>query len=340
MSTMIEKTDNSQVLDRARPDQGEVPLVSVVIPVYNRTEFVGQAIRSAFDQTHQPIEVVVVDDGSMIDVQPALESFGETVTLIRQANGGPAAARNRGMDRARGTYVLFLDDDDFLEPDAVEQLLGALRTCPQAYWAAGHYVLVDEEGVRLPTQRRFRLESGDAYPRMVQENAIGGPSVVLIRREPLQALGGFDESRAIQITEDYDLWLTLAREWPLAVTSRVVANYRCHTTQATTNWARSYECRLRVLHKQRDRARPHFEAAFQHAIARIHLEYGDSLYYHGDDWDAARAHWKTAWELGCDESRWRLLARFAKCSIPAPIHQALRRLRGAARVPFLWKRFS
>src|SRR5438128_12692599 len=102
------------------------PLVCVIIPVYNRVQFLRQAIESVLAQTHSAVEIIVVDDGSPIDPGPVVDSFGPAVRLLRKTNGGLASARNVGIANAAGEYLLFLDDDDFLEPDALQTLLVAV----------------------------------------------------------------------------------------------------------------------------------------------------------------------------------------------------------------------
>ena len=93
------------------------PLVSVIIPVYNRAEYLAQAVASVLAQTHPAVEVMVVDDGSTCDVLSSLKA-SEGVRVFRKENGGQGSARNFGLSRAAGDFVLFLDDDDLLERTA------------------------------------------------------------------------------------------------------------------------------------------------------------------------------------------------------------------------------
>jgi glycosyltransferase involved in cell wall biosynthesis len=97
------------------------PLVSIVIVNYNYERFIAEAIRSALNQTYKPLEVIVVDDGSTDGSRAIIESFGETIIPIFKENGGQGSAYNAGFDKSRGDYILFLDSDDALEPNAVEQ---------------------------------------------------------------------------------------------------------------------------------------------------------------------------------------------------------------------------
>jgi hypothetical protein len=298
-------------------------LVSVLIPVYNRLLFLRHAIRSVLDQTHPSVEILIVDDGSPLDPGPVVDEFGDQVKLLRKINGGQASARNYGMTVARGEFILFLDDDDFLEANALRILLQALLCDPRNVWAAGRFNYVNEEGQRLPLDHPYRYESGDIYPEMIFNNLIGAPNVVLARTDKIRALGGFDEERAYQLAEDYDLWLSLAKDFPVVAVKEVVANYRLYLGQGTQNWARHHEAILCMLHKQRAGARPSCLTLFDQSIAQLHLRYGDDLYVHGQH-AKARQHWRRSMNEENGISRWRLLQRFLKSYLPYPLTRIIR----------------
>ncbi|MFO0888493.1 MAG: glycosyltransferase [Isosphaeraceae bacterium] len=305
------------------------PLVTIVIPVFNRLQYLDQAIRSVLDQTHPEIELIVVDDGSPLDPQPVVSAYGDRLTLIRKPNGGLASARNAGIERARGTYILFLDDDDYLEPTAVERLLRAIDEHPGAPWAAGRFCYVDDRGGKSPGRESLHFDSGDIYSRMIRECLISCPSTVLVRTDVLRNLGLFDES--LRLSEDYDMWLRLARDYPIAATPARVSNYRTHAQQISrTQWSRHFDHHLRVIKKHRDRARPGFDPQFEAARAELHLQYGDGLYVDGLNAEA-RAQWRLAMAAGGPSLRPRLLGRFAKSYLPGPILGTLRGLAGACR---------
>lgn len=108
-----------------------LPLVSVVIPTYNYREYVGTAIRSCLEQHHQPVEIIVVDDGSTDQTgEMVRKEFGQHVNYIHQHNQGVSAARNLGLSRAKGEFIIFLDADDYLTPDAVVLRLKPLEENP------------------------------------------------------------------------------------------------------------------------------------------------------------------------------------------------------------------
>ncbi|NLE29707.1 MAG: glycosyltransferase family 2 protein [Phycisphaerae bacterium] len=104
------------------------PLVSIVIPTYNYSAYIGTAIRSCLEQRHQPVEVIVVDDGSTDGTSELIQKeFGDKVDYLYQSNQGVSSARNRGLARAKGEFIIFLDADDYLTPDAVTLRLGPMQ---------------------------------------------------------------------------------------------------------------------------------------------------------------------------------------------------------------------
>jgi glycosyltransferase involved in cell wall biosynthesis len=171
--------------------------VSVVIPAYNAAGWILEAIQSALDQTHQPIEVIVVDDGSTDDTSLIAGRFPPPVRLLRKPNGGPAAARNFGIASASGEWIALLDADDRWKPCKLEKQL-ALAVPDVALVYTG---LEDEEAPDLPDPITFN----DLWAA----NCIANSSV-LVRRNTVIALGGFDEDPRLKSVEDYHFWLRLA----------------------------------------------------------------------------------------------------------------------------------
>ena len=206
-------------------------LISFVIPAFNMDGFVARAIDSALAQTHTPVEVIVIDDGSTDDTPKALASYRErpNVTLIRQTNAGLSAARNRGLASSRGELVCFLDADDFLAPTFAAKLRAALGEDPKAGFAYSDVQRVDRFGERaddysVATARR--TVHGDIFDSLI----LGGyftPNCVLVRRSVLDAVGPFDPELGGHA--DYEMWLRIvAAGYRAAFVSERLAYYRLH----------------------------------------------------------------------------------------------------------------
>jgi glycosyltransferase involved in cell wall biosynthesis len=198
--------------------------VTVIIPVYNGERFIRRALDSVFKQTY-PSQVIVVDDGSKDSTREIIaEEYGESVTLIRQQNGGPAKARNAGLRVATGEFIAFLDADDWWEPKKVENQIRALSACPDA---VGNYTglrMMSDEGVHLDDQKPADPET--LWPTLRWCNPSVPPSSVLLRRSALDKLGGgFDERQSG--SEDWNLWFRLIATGPFCVCPEPLTDYRC-----------------------------------------------------------------------------------------------------------------
>jgi len=230
-------------------------LVSVVIPAYNCAEYIGETLRSVFSQRYRPIEVIVVDDGS-VDGTGAAVQMHPDVIYIRQNNGGPACARNTGVARASGAYIAFQDGDDLWTPDKLALQMSIMESDPRIGLVFGDMknFLADDDGG--PTMfEKYRL--GESYfgaPRLVvnpmeklvRMNFIP-TGTVLARREALSAAGLFDES--FRQAEDWDLWLRIALRFPIAYTPKLVMLRRLHPVNASKQTEAMTVAALQVLEK-------------------------------------------------------------------------------------------
>jgi glycosyltransferase involved in cell wall biosynthesis len=198
----------------------ENPLVSVIIPTYNRAAIVGRTIDNIFQQTYGNIEVIVVDDGSTDDTQSVLKRYGDRIQAVTQSNRGPAVARNHGTHVAHGEILAFQDSDDLWEPTKLERqvaLLGIDKSIPcclcnvlMRYVNGKPVTSFDHSLVRLTHDQGIWLNVLDVLAtRFVLFN-----QAVAIRRQAFEKVGGFPED--LRYLEDYDLPLRLAFEGPWA----------------------------------------------------------------------------------------------------------------------------
>src|SRR5262245_6292498 len=182
-------------------------LVSVIIPCYNQADFLGDAIASVLNQTYTNHEIIVVDDGSTDDTSHVAARYSD-VKCIRKKNSGLAAARNTGLQMCAGDYVVFIDADDRLLPDAFEVGVNCLDSDPSCAMAYGHVQLIDVSGKPLPTPNQPYIE-GDHYLELLRRNFIWTPGTVMYRRLALDAIGDFSVS--LNASADYELNLRIAR---------------------------------------------------------------------------------------------------------------------------------
>jgi GT2 family glycosyltransferase len=184
------------------------PVVSVIIPTFNRWPLVGEALESVFAQSYSDFELIVVDDGSTDDTQQELAKFRSRLRLFVKARGGVAAARNFGVSRAAGRYVAFLDSDDLWRPKKLEMQTAFMEKDPAVQICQTEEIWL-RHGVRVNPRSRHQKPSGDIFIASLQLCLVS-PSAVMMTKELFWRFGGFDER--FPVCEDYDLWLRIAVE--------------------------------------------------------------------------------------------------------------------------------
>jgi glycosyltransferase involved in cell wall biosynthesis len=209
-----------------------MPLVSVVIPTYNRAALLAQAIDSVLAQTFADYEVIVVDDGSTDRTAAVVEAVADRrVSLISLPHSGlPARVRNAGIKRARGRYIAFLDSDDLWDPSKLDEQLAALAARPDCRWCHTGGRCIDEAGAPHPRWPMPRLASeGWIAEPLLRRRAGVNSSSVLVDGALLRDVGGFDET--FVWGEDYDLWVRLALRSPIACVRDPRVQRRIHAIQ-------------------------------------------------------------------------------------------------------------
>lgn len=206
-------------------------LVSVIIPCYQQAEFLPDCIESVLGQTCPAQECIVVDDGSPDETAAVVARYGG-VRCLRQANGGLAIARNTGFKASKGEYVIFLDADDRLRPDAIEAHLRCFADHPEAGFVVGAIDHIGPNGA-LRESPRWPLLERNQYEELLKVNHVGNTIAVMFRREVIEELGGFEA--ACSPVSDYQLLLRAARRFSSAHHAAVVADYRRHTGNMSDN---------------------------------------------------------------------------------------------------------
>lgn len=199
------------------------PAVSVIIPLYNKAAEIGATLRSVLGQTVQPLEIIVVDDGSTDGGAEVVKAFAEPlVRLVGQPNRGVAAARNRGIAEARGEYVALLDGDDVWEPRFLEKSIEMIEKYPEcAIYATGFYTL--RKGKKFPAASSEKEGVLDDFFCEAMRGYICTSSSVVIPKDIFQRSGGFPEG--MKIGEDLYCWIGLASLGPVCFTPELLAGY-------------------------------------------------------------------------------------------------------------------
>ena len=250
-------------------------LVSVVIPCYNQGHFLAEAIESVLEQSCPHFEIVVVDDGSTDDTADVAGQY-PGVRCIRQNNQGLAAARNAGLRESSGSYVVFLDADDRLLPNALELGVDCLRACPDCAFVFGQRRHIAADGSPLPTPEQPSVDA-DHYLGLLRTCFIGPPGAVLYRRSAVESVGGFNVTAPA--TADYEMYLAIARTCAIRGYDKVVVEWREHERNMSRDYGLMLSSGMSVLRSQWSHVRGEQarERAYQAGLQRLRRHYGEPL---------------------------------------------------------------
>jgi glycosyltransferase involved in cell wall biosynthesis len=188
-----------------------MPKVSVIIPTHNRERYLRRAIQSVLEQSFQDFEIIIVDDASSDDTPQMVQTIGEPrIRYFRHDNNrGEAGSRNTGVQNAVGEYIAFLDDDDAWLPQKLARQVYLLDNTPLQVGAVyTSFLMIDWETARV--LGKWKAEKrGNIYSDLSEQNWIGIPSTVLLRRQCFEKVGLFDET--VEFGLDYDMWVRVAR---------------------------------------------------------------------------------------------------------------------------------
>ncbi len=224
----------------------ESPIVSVIIPSYNYAQFLGDALRSVFEQDYHPMEVIVVDDGSTDETAAVARSFKDVIYSF-QSNKGPAAARNTGIGVAQGDFIAFLDADDLWPQDRLKTQMQYFIANPNTEVVLGRVRYTE-----MPTN--INSFEGPVHTR-VNVNLGSG----LFRTSVFDKVGLLDES--LRYYEDHD-WFLRAREQDVTmiILKQVTLLYRTHLSSHSNTWNKNADpTMIQMLRKSLERRRKHYE---------------------------------------------------------------------------------
>ncbi len=223
-------------------------LVSVIIPTYNAAPYVREAIDSVLGQTYPNIEIIVVDDGSTDTTKDLLQAYLHKgkITVISQENKGPAAARNAGMQKARGTYIAFLDADDVWLPEKLARQLPLFDNPDIALVYADMEFFGTPFSFKTYGEMAGPFKRGAVVRKLIKRNFIANSSVV-IRAAILETIGLFNEDRKFFAVEDYEFYLRVARTHAIDFVAAPLVRYRLHSGQISQGRSAGY-ARLAALY--------------------------------------------------------------------------------------------
>jgi glycosyltransferase involved in cell wall biosynthesis len=272
-----------------------MPLISVIIPAYNAERTLLETVDSVQNQTLADIEIIIINDGSTDRTWKAIENLSDSrIKAFSYENGGVAVARNRGIAQATGEFMAFIDADDLWTPDKLELQLAALQQHPEAGIAySWNYFYYEQTGERIPGH--VANFEGDVYAPLLQENFIANGSNLLIRRQAIDQIGGFDPT--FPHCADWDFYLRLAAHWQFVRVPQHQVLYRqsSHSMSSTKVNEIEQQC-LAMLEKTYQVAPAKYQTLKHKSLSWIY-EYCTQQYLQSSDdlagvQTATRKFWK------------------------------------------------
>lgn len=263
-------------------------MISVVLPVYDQPGLLREALESIQKQSVEDVEVVVVDDASEDAISPVVSEFGEWIRLVcHETNQGAAAARNTGIEHAMGKYIAFLDADDIWEPTKLEKQRTIFEHADDnvglVYTGFVQYELDGTKWERYPEAR------GDIYIKELERDRIHPTSTVMVRRDVLGNVGGFDT--ALPSRQDYDLWIRITELYEVDYVDENLVDKREQPDSISKDFESRIEGDLAVYEKVKARA-SEFDVFTRNRIYSYH--------HHviGRDYESNGNRWKALQHLG------------------------------------------
>jgi glycosyltransferase involved in cell wall biosynthesis len=250
-----------------------MPRVSVIVPVYNGQEYIAATLETAFAQTFQDFEVIVIDDGSTDRTEASLERFRDKITLLKNTHKGPASSRNLGLEASRGSLIAFLDSDDFWLPEKLERQVSIAGSHPEYGIITTDMAKFNAAGIIQPSCAALGppIPSGYVLERLLFDNWIG-TSCAMVRRECFEKVGKFADDSVALGKDDWNMWMRIAAQYPVYYLDKVLVHYRVHPQSfsdqdpekvlagwlAQLDWFEESIPQLRVQHELMQEARFRF----------------------------------------------------------------------------------
>ena len=286
------------------------PLVSVLIPTYNRADFILEAIDSVLAQDYPAVEILVVDDGSTDNTAELLQPYVESgrIRFFQQPNQGQSVARNLALKESRGEFICFLDSDNRWLPGKLKRELEVFAQYPDTDIVYGDDIQIDEQGREI-SRRNMRRYSGRITPYLFRDNCVS-MNTTMVRRRCFDEMGGLEVGR--RAADDYELWLRFSARYTFRYVPEFFAEYRVMADQISSNKDRRFASNEQILRNFQQRfpeamSPAEFRRGWSHFFTRKGRHYASI----GNRAQALKDYGRAlaAWPL--HRAPWRALAKLA-----------------------------
>ncbi len=220
-------------------------MISIIMPTYNRLDYICASIDSVLNQTYANLELIVVDDGSTDATRSGLEKYEEDPRFryYYQCNQGQSKARNKGINEARGEFIAFLDSDDIWVLDKLEKQIVEAEKYPDCDIFYGDCIIIDANGAEI-SRKNMKKHSGYITRHLLKDNFVS-MGTTLTRKHCFDELGGLSEK--VQVADDYELWLRLSSKYKFYYSPQYYTKYRVMENQISSNKDRRFKSNEKVL---------------------------------------------------------------------------------------------
>jgi len=229
----------------------QYPKMSIITPTYNQEQFIERTIRSILDQNYPNLEYIVMDGGSQDGTIDILRRYEGRLTWVSENDKGQADAINKGIRKATGDVIAYLNSDDIYEPGALMRVGEFFRDHPEVMWVTGRCRIIDQEGRNMRSAitayKNFLLRHFN-YSLLLVTNPISQPATFW-RRHVVDEFGLFNENE--HLVMDYDYWLRIGEKYPLTVLDQYLAGFRVYPSSKTSSSFLTTFRREHELAKQR-----------------------------------------------------------------------------------------
>jgi len=273
-------------------DMTEKAYVSVVIPCFKQAHFLHEAIESVLAQTYSNYEITVVDDASPDITQEVARRYPTVQYVRHDRNRGLGAARNTGIRNSHGAFLVFLDADDRLLPNHFETCLKVFHERPEVCLVCGDFRWF---GADETWHQHQCSREPDQYAALLRFGFITPPHSVMVKKEVMVAVGGFQEQAKFLGSEDRDCWLRVARQYPIHCHHELIAEYRRHASQMSQEWALMLSSGIAAMREQLPyvKGRPLYEQAYRCGVLQYQTACGPPLIWQMVR-DAKQGRWRKA----------------------------------------------
>lgn len=302
--------------------------VSIIIAVYNRQDFIAEAINSALEQTYQDIEIIIVDDGSTDNTAAIIKEFEKAsphkIIYLYQANSGAASARNAAINIASGELASFLDSDDIYEKNKTEMQVKFWQQHPQASFVYSGYTIFNMNTKESTIIKPLDKMQGDIKSKLwtVENNIWGG--TMLVPMKHLKTLNGFDSS--LRGAENFDLRLKLAKLGPVYFQDQLLSIYRIHNTNLSQQDKLNRPKYLKVISNQLDNSEN--QPLFRFVMSNYHYRSGMFLFQKQQYYQAMLAFLKS---IQKKPLQLKSYIQILRCTLGEKINNKLRNLEAATK---------